>query len=381
MPEQQLKKFHTLIHLGCGANPNITEYLALAEQIWLIDADAEVIKELEQAVEDLDNIQAKQALVASENEQATFYRYNLSWANGLNPIDEKTVALYPGLVCLSEIESETSAIKPLLSACLSDVEACTKNLLLVDLALQNAAILIALEEQGLIDDFETIVVIPAHRRSELTPIPLSLTIRKEDVNGFNLPVGSQFLKKHPLWQEGYDWRKKAEYWQKKYEQVQLASEKTQEQLEQNSHVLKEKSDELGHVQRELEEAQAQVIELTQRHQEQSLLAEERKQQLEQHSQALETKKKELGQAQETIKTLQKQLKSIRESEQKHKDWAHNLKKQLESVQQELKDTKEGKTQEQAYRQEKIDQELVKYHAQLDLLKNLLLQGQDAKDER
>lgn len=335
MPEQQLKKFHTLIHLGCGANPNITEYLALAEQIWLIDADAEVIKELEQAVEDLDNIQAKQALVASENEQATFYRYNLSWANGLNPIDEKTADLYPGLVCLSEAESETSAIKSLLRACLSGVETGTKNILLVDLGLENETILRALEEQELIDDFEIIVVIPAHRRSELAAIPLSLTIIKEGVNGFDLPVGSQFLKKHPLWQESNDWRKKAEHWQEKYEQVQLVAEKTQEQLEQSSHVLNERSDELSQVQEVLAKAQEQVTELTQCNQEQNLLVEEYKQQLEQLSQALEKKNKELSQEALKLKELQAQVTELTQKYKKQKKLAEDCEKQLEQRIQEL----------------------------------------------
>lgn len=370
MPEQRLKQYHTLIHLGCGSNPNITEYLALAEQIWLIDADVEVINELEQVIEDFDNIQTKRVLVASENELATFYRYNLSWANGLNSIDEKVAALYPGLVCLSEIESEASAIKPLLMACFSGVDTGAKNILLVDLGLQNETILKVLEDQKLIDDFEIIVVIPAYRRSEFTSIPLSLTIRKEGVNGFDLPVGSQFLKKHPLWQERNDWRKKAEHWQEKHEQVQLVAEKTQKQLEQSSHALKERSDELSQVQEVLAEAQARVTELSQLHQEQSFLADERKQQLEQHSQALEKQKEELCQGQETIKNLQEQLKSTKESEQKHKDWAHSLKKQLESNQ-----------QEQTYRQEKIDQELTKYHAQLDFIKSLLLLEQDIIDAK
>ncbi len=82
--------YHTLIHIGCGATAKLTEYRAIADHIWLIDADADALAMQEEAAHEFDSVHTLQALADTQKRSATFYRYSLPWANDTAPLDEAT---------------------------------------------------------------------------------------------------------------------------------------------------------------------------------------------------------------------------------------------------------------------------------------------------
>ena len=93
---ESTKPYQSLVHLGCGETPNIDEYLALADNIWLIDADSRAIDSLSEAAGELEKVHIIHALADIEERACTFYRYRLPWANGLVPAHSATTPLYHG---------------------------------------------------------------------------------------------------------------------------------------------------------------------------------------------------------------------------------------------------------------------------------------------
>lgn len=206
MPKQnQLGSVHTLIHIGCGANPNIDEYISLAENVWLIDADTEVIAKLEEITQAQENdayknVHTRQALADIEQCKATFYRYSLSWANGITPIDEKTQHLYPGLKCLSSEEHTTTAIATLVKECLlpTEQENIDNHMLLLSCGHQNEPLLQSLEVSNVLCRFRSVVVLPAHRQHKPIAVPPTLYTTIQSSQELTLPSNSQILVEHPL---------------------------------------------------------------------------------------------------------------------------------------------------------------------------------------
>lgn len=206
MPKQnQIRAVHTLIHIGCGTNPNIDEYISLAEHVWLIDADTEVLDKLEEIIqapesESYRNIHTRLALVDTEQGKATFHRYSLPWASGVTPIDEKTQRLYPGLQCLSSEEQTTIAISTLVKECLSSTESeqIDNHMLLLGCGYKNETLLQALEDSDELSRFSTVVVLPIHRHYKPIEVPPTLYAPLQPPLNFTLPSNAQILARNPL---------------------------------------------------------------------------------------------------------------------------------------------------------------------------------------
>ncbi|MEX1213617.1 methyltransferase domain-containing protein [Saccharospirillum sp.] len=192
------KPYHSLIHLGCGVAPNIDEYLALAEHVWLVDADSQVLDNLGTIVQELENVHIVQALADTEQRSGILYRYSLPWANGPIPVDDATQRLYPGLRSQGIEEQPTTAVDTVLSQCLPEAEDQVAHLLLLDVGNYNATLLQALENSGLLGRLATVIVLPAHRRQQPVPVPPSLLSAETSPNGLTLPSNSQVLARHPL---------------------------------------------------------------------------------------------------------------------------------------------------------------------------------------
>ena len=199
MPQNNITKpYHSLIHLGCGATPNLGEYCALAEHVWLIDADTQALDTLEETTLELDQVHTFHALADTEKRSGTFYRYSLSWASGLDPVDDATQRLYPGLRCLDKLQQPTTPIDVLLSQCLQDYADSAAHLLVLDVGRQNAALLQALEESGMLGRLAMVIVLPAHRREQPVSVPPSLHRTETPPKGLTLPENCQVLVHHPL---------------------------------------------------------------------------------------------------------------------------------------------------------------------------------------
>lgn len=192
------KPYQSLIHLGCGEAPNVDEYLALAEHVWLIDADSRAIDNLNEAAGEHEKVHIVHALADTEERAGTFYRYNLHWANGLVPVNESTQQLYPGLCSLDIEEQATTSVDKLLSQCLSEREDTGYHLLLMDVGEYNSSLLQALEDGGLLPRLHTVIVLPAHRRQPPAIVPLSLYPTSAHQESLALPDNAQYLTRHPL---------------------------------------------------------------------------------------------------------------------------------------------------------------------------------------
>ena len=206
MPIQdQLGAVHTLIHIGCGANPNINEYISLAEHVWLIDADTDVLNKLDEIVQAAEsdsyrNVYTRLALADAEQRKAIFYRYSLPWANGVTPVEVKTQDLYPGLQRLSSKEQTTSAISCLVKECLPPerFEANDNHVLLLDCGYQNEQLMQALDVSGEISLFSSIVVLPISHQYQPLIVPPSLFGPVALNLGLTLPEMSICMVQHPL---------------------------------------------------------------------------------------------------------------------------------------------------------------------------------------
>ena len=202
-------RYRTLIHIGCGAQPDLAAYRLLADQVWLVEADADAVAALEPLVQDDGQLHVRHAVVDVSARVVPFYRYSLPWANGLVALDEATQRLYPSLRCLTDDEVKTEAVDALVSACLGQAAnaslgsaeesgAGEAHLLILDVGGHNAALLPALEHSGALARFSTVVIIPAHRRDTQIDVPPSLYGPVDTPAGLNLPDNTQVLARHPL---------------------------------------------------------------------------------------------------------------------------------------------------------------------------------------
>jgi hypothetical protein len=316
MPRQdQLGAVHTLIHIGCGANPNIDEYISLAQHVWLIDADTEVFVKLEQILQAQDsdlykNIHTRLALVDVEQRKANFYRYSLSWASGIAPVDEKTQRLYPGLQCLSREEQMTIGIATLVKESLPPTknENIDNHMLLLGCGYQNEALLQALEDSNELCRFSTVVSLPTHNQCEPIAVPPTLYTLEQSSLELTLKNNSQLLARHPLI--------------KKIKNLKVEAAKDREKLEQQ-------------------------------------LVESRQQLTERDNQLDKLTKKNKEDAQQ-VNNVTKMCEDLKQQLEKCTKERNDFKLQLEAKQQELN-----------YRTQKIDEEEIKIEEQLNLIKKLL----------
>lgn len=391
MTEQRSKApYLTLIHLGCGAKPTLENYLNLAEQVWLVDADGDVIQELQDKLAETPNLHLRQEIIALDEQPATFYHYNLAWANGLQPIDEATQRLYPGLHCLKTSQQLTQPIGKLVEQIIKKE---AKHLLILDLGEQNQAVLQAMEDTGQLALFTQVILMPAHNSKAVTEVPHSLHRTTQANEGLALPENSQVLERHPLVQQ--------------LQNTQQEHLKEQEALKQQLAELKQDRDSQA---KKLEEAAQQREEQAKKTESLNKEQEALKQQLAEIKQDRDSKAKKLEEATQKSENLVTQIEIINKEKedalhQKHLNFEAKNAAQLEVEQltqkcEELKKTVESLTEEKAtflqqqdqlinqtqeerkqwlaklQTQEHLEQNLVRVEAQLDLLKQLLIHEQE-----
>ncbi|MGM0855822.1 MAG: hypothetical protein ACQEW0_01905 [Pseudomonadota bacterium] len=333
MPKQdQLGAVHTLIHIGCGASPNIDEYISLAEHVWLIDADTNVLDNLDEIIKATDgdsyiNVHTRLALVDADQAKATFYRYSLPWASGVAPVDEKTQRLYPGLKSLSSEEQTTTAIDTLVKECLSFTESenIDNHMLLLDCGYQNEALLQALEVSDEISCFSILVALPAHRQQKSIAVPPSLdSAATPPPTKLTLPANSQILQHHP----------QVQHHKQQIDEYKRLLKENAQQLKDAAKALRESEALREQDQRSLEISQQQLAERTQQRNEAKHVV---SQQTEQHARELKTEQdknaqltkerdKILKQAHQHQQELAQSQQAEKNAHQKHEEEAQRADK-------------------------------------------------------
>lgn len=245
------KPYQSLIHLGCGEAPYVDEYLALAEQVWLIDADSRAIEDLGEAAGERENLHIVHALADTEERAATFYRYSLPWANGLVPVSEATQQLYPGLRTLENEEQTTTPVDRLLSQCLPQHEDPGEHMLLLDLGDSNSDLMQALEETGLLARLHTVIVLPAHRRQSPVAVPPSLYPAEAKPESLTLPDNAQVLQRHPLLFELEQAKQKLTELRAVHENVSLQLDEAADKLQKKEAELENRTTERDWIQQQL----------------------------------------------------------------------------------------------------------------------------------
>lgn len=312
------KHYQSLIHLGCGETPNIDEYLALAEHVWLIEADSRAIDMLNEALGGLENVHIVNALADTEERAGTFYRYSLHWANGLVPVNEATRQLYPGLRKLESEEQATTQVDRLLSQCLPQQEDTGDHLLFMDVGESNYALLQALEDSGLLSRLHTVIVLPAHRRQSPVVVPPSLYPADAKPENLSLPDNAQVLKRHPLLFE----------LQARQQDVALELDQVSEKLREAESELENRIRERDQIKQQLAKRDEQLVASNQELEERKRVTQ---QQSEAHKQALAVEQEKTSQvAQERDQYLRQRDEEWHKGETLTKE-RDELKRQLEQA--------------------------------------------------
>lgn len=299
------------------------------ETLWLIDAADQVIEQLRLQAEALKQpVRIQQALVIPQQQQATFYEYNLPWANGPSQADESLHRLYPGLYCTRETQQQGLGIVDLVQQCLADADQAnviTNNLLIIDLEQQTQALLQVLADNDQLQYFAQVLVVPPRQGQPLS-LPNSLQAAHEP-----LPAGV------PQNTQAYQvakWVLERQQLQQQLAKAKLSAQKNKDwahslkqQLELSQQENNAKTEELAQARQQQDELVKQHETLLRQRDEQTKLANERQAQLQQRTQERDAKNGELLQ-------LQQLLADTKANEKKHKDWANSLKQQLEQARQE-----------------------------------------------
>lgn len=330
MEHKPKNQYQHIIYIGCGASVAMDTLAGQAERLWLIDAADQVIEQLRLQAETQDlPVCIQQVLVLPQTQQSTFYEYSLPWVNGPTQADDSLHRLYPGLCRTRETQQQGLGVVELLRQCLANAEqteACTNNLLIIDLEQQTQALLHALAESDVLHCFAQVLVVPPHRGQPIS-LPSSLQEAHEP-----LPAGvPQNTQAYQLAQ----WVLELQRLQQQLAQTRVSEQKhkdwahsLKQQLESSRQEDAAKAAALQQAEQQLNELTTQCGHLSQQRDEQTKLADERQAQLQQRTQERDAKNGELLQ-------LQQQLANIKASEQKHKDWANTLKQQLEQAEQQL----------------------------------------------
>lgn len=262
MPTNNNTKFYdTLIHIGCGANPNLGEYRTLAKHVWFVDADPQAIAELQEISQRCEGVNILHALIDSEKRSGTFYRYSLPWINSIAPVDEFTLRLYPGLKSLDSAQQLTTPIDELLTNCLEE-EQSHNNILLLDLGHQNENLLQTMEEKGVMGLLQLVLVLPAHRRVQPVSVPPSLHIQATAPTSLTLPEGTQVLTHHSFFQDFQRQKALASECQRALEQSQNQLIERDQQLAECTQQRDEKAQQVKSVAKENEELKLQRNDLS-----------------------------------------------------------------------------------------------------------------------
>ncbi|WMC09218.1 hypothetical protein PU634_08745 [Oceanimonas pelagia] len=314
-------QYHTLIHIGCGSQPDIELYTQLAESIILVDAAgsvASVLKKLEKKTSK--TVTVLQKSVAASTRPVCFHEYNVSWANGFTPASEQLKRLYPGLTLLCQKEDTAISLPELLETL--DLEDNASHLLILDLQEEAEAMLQQLAQTELLSCFAAIVL-PYHRQAiRLAKLPLQL---------------------HPA-------------------ADQLDARLTQALNQPDVYIVHP-------WQQQLHAQQSQIIQLQQQLKKQSS-------EKAQTEKALKNNKKNTQQLQKQIKSLQQNLNSASTKNAELQKKLEDTQKQLEQAQPQTHNTSLPLVQEQYSRQQLIEHEMLKAEAQLELIKDVLIRNQE-----
>ena len=380
-----LLRYHTLIHLGCGARPPVETYRKSADHVWLIDADESVISKLEEEWTEVPEVHCHQALVDVEERKATFHVYNLSWANGLTPVSPELKRLYPGLACKSTNDQPTKDIRSLVKDVIRAPE--LRNLLILDVGEQGQRLLDALNESGLLNEFVDVVFIPLGRGNQSLSIPPALTdVSLPEGIASSLPSYARSLTLHPLVVENQQLKK---------EIIERTRQRDEFKQRLNAHSRDQEAAgaKLAQLEEALTIAEHEIEDLKTRLNWRTRERDERAEELKHSQQAqvdVETQngelKKRLAVANkesytdaEKVKQLEHEKTSLAQARDDLKEELQRVIQQRDANGQALEDTKQNASQEiqqikqeQGYRKQLIDQEMQKAESQLQLIKDLLL---------
>jgi len=325
---KKTKPYQSLIHLGCGETPNVDEYLALAEHVWLVDADSGAIDMLGEDAGELENVHIVHALVDIEERAGTFYRYSLPWANGLVPVNEAMQQLYPGLRTLESEEQTTTPVDRLLSQCLLHQGDTDQHILLLDAGDLNSGLLQTLEETGLLARLHTVIVLPAHRRQSPLAVPPSLYPAEVKPLNLTLPDNAQVLKRHPLLLELERDRKKLAELEIFQQKAALELDEATEKLHKTETELENRTAEKDRIEQQLVERDRELADSIQQLEESKRAIE---QQGESHTQALTLEQEKTAQvAQERDQYLRERDEEWNKGERLAKE-RDDFKQQLEQA--------------------------------------------------
>lgn len=259
MPEQNsehicVSSFHTLVHIGCGSAQDVDRYTRIAEHVCLIDADPEVIESLAQTYAEAGNIHCYQALVDVEERTATFYTYNLPWANGIAPVDAAVQRLYPGLSCIRSTQQVTTSVCALLTQCLTrtGADADDSHMLILNLGQQNQDIFQALEQSGQLDNVACVVVLPQRHHAQPISVPLTLQKADDAPDGLTLPPEAQVLVPHPIVKELNQSRAQVQDWQQQCRLLEKTLRERSQERDQKAQQLEASVKELAELKQQLE---------------------------------------------------------------------------------------------------------------------------------
>lgn len=339
MAEQQISmSYSAMIYLGAGGRLPLEACRQAAANVWLVEASTTRAQKLRRAASGHSCIRVEETLVAPQSGPQTFYEYNLPWASGLMPPNESLQRLYPGLRCLASESHKGLGIGELVERCLAALPKAGSGqgaLLVIDLGEQAGELLHALDEAGQLARFTHVAVMPPHRQqldllppSSLhgpLPLPEPLTWLAE---------GGRCYQPHPL-----------------LSQLQRATEENQ-QLTRQLEGRTQECDDFWHkseaLTQELDELKRRVEELAQQR-------EEALHQNHLNHEALEAERITVARLREERDTLADQRDTVAE--------------QAEQQRQQL-------YQEQQQRQQLVEQEMQKAEAQLELVRDILTQGED-----
>ena len=144
----------TLVHLGAGQCSELDEYLALQpRQLFLVEADPRLAKELQSRTEDLKQAQVICVAVAGQPGPATFHRYNLPEVNSLHRASS-LLELFPGLKILDQMQVES--VSPVMLLQSWQLQAERKNRLVIDLPGEELPVLKTLQQAQKLYIFEQV---------------------------------------------------------------------------------------------------------------------------------------------------------------------------------------------------------------------------------
>jgi hypothetical protein len=144
-----------ILHLGAGQHHDRSEYVSLHyRKLILVEGEPEAADALSAAYDGNPSVQVIQKIITPKGGDVRFYRYNLSSVNGLLPSGSLN-SIYPRLKVIGE---ETIPSLPLASLIEGlEIDARKKNLLILDLPGQEASLIESLTKDHL-RKFEFLIV-------------------------------------------------------------------------------------------------------------------------------------------------------------------------------------------------------------------------------